>query len=73
VSDNGGYTVQPVAAPPANKPVVYNIKDGGNNQKLILFNLGIPISGAPIITGINQLANPPINIGITIKKIIIIP
>ena len=45
-------------------------KEGGNNQKLILFNLGNAISGAPIITGTNQLPKPPIKIGITMKKII---
>jgi len=68
----GGYTVQPVPAPPSTKlDVNNNINDGGNNQKLILFNLGNAISGAPIINGTIQLPNPPINIGITIKKIII--
>jgi len=65
--------VQPVPAPPANRPVVYSIKDGGNNQKLILFYLGKAISGDPIIIGRSQLANPPIIAGITKKKIIIIP
>jgi hypothetical protein len=44
---------------------------GGNNQKLKLFNLGKAISGTPIIVGINQLPKAPINIGITIKNIII--
>ena len=41
IPDNGGYNVQPVPAPfsitLANKN---KIKLGGNNQKLILFNLG---------------------------------
>lgn len=37
----------------------------------MLFNRGKAISGAPIIIGINQFPNPPIIIGITIKKIII--
>jgi len=46
------------------------MKEGGNNQKLILFSLGNAISGAPIINGTIQLPNPPINIGINIKKII---
>jgi hypothetical protein len=53
-----------------NKPVVKSSKEGGSNQKLILLSLGKAISGAPIIIGINQLANPPIKAGITIKKII---
>lgn len=47
------------------------IKEGGNNQKLILFSRGNDISGHPIIKGINQFPNPPITIGIVIKKIII--
>lgn len=37
----------------------------------MLFNRGKDISGDPIIIGINQLPNPPITIGIVIKKIII--
>jgi len=67
----GGYTVQPVPAPASTK-VDATIKnnDGGNSQKLILFILGKAISGAPIIKGTKTLPNPPIKIGITIKKII---
>ena len=38
----------------------------------MLFYLGNPISGAPIIIGYYQLPNPPIYIGITIKNIITI-
>jgi hypothetical protein len=44
--------------------------EGTNNQKLKLFNLGNAISAEPNINGINQLPNPPIIAGITIKKII---
>jgi hypothetical protein len=36
----------------------------------MLFIRGNAISGAPIINGTNQLPNPPIRIGITMKKII---
>lgn len=46
------------------------VKDGGNNQNLILFKRGKAISGAPNIKGNNQLPKPPINTGITKKKII---
>ena len=68
---HGGYTVQPVPAPPStNDEPNNNIIAGGNNQNDILFNLGNAISGAPIINGTNQLPNPPINTGITIKNII---
>jgi hypothetical protein len=71
IPDSGGYTVQPVPAPPSTKlDISSNTKAGGNNQKLKLFNLGKAMSTAPIIIGTNQLPNPPINIGITIKKII---
>ena len=52
---------------------INNSKETGNNQKDILFILGNAISGAPIIIGTNQLPNPPIIAGITIKKIMIKP
>lgn len=67
----GGYTVQPVPAP-ASTPAEASRsrKDGGSSQKLMLFIRGNAMSGAPIISGINQFPNPPIMIGITIKKII---
>ena len=48
-----------------------NNNAGGNNQKLMLFIRGNAISGAPIIRGTNQLPNPPIIVGITMKKIMI--
>lgn len=67
----GGYTVHPVPAPfsTAAEPRS-NMNEGGSSQKLILFNRGNAISGAPSIKGTNQFPNPPIMIGITIKKII---
>jgi hypothetical protein len=46
------------------------VNDGGRSQNLILFIRGKAISGLPNIRGTNQLPNPPIIIGITIKKII---
>jgi hypothetical protein len=71
IPDNGGYTVQPVPAPPSTKAdVINNNNDGVNSQKLILFKRGNAISGAPIINGKNQLPKPPIKTGITKKKII---
>jgi len=72
IEDSGGYTVQPVPAPTSTKADDNKSKKaGGNSQKLILFNLGNAISGAPIIKGTNQLPKPPIIAGITKKKIII--
>lgn len=44
--------------------------DGGNSQKLMLFIRGNAMSGADKNIGTNQFPNPPIMIGITIKKII---
>jgi len=71
IDDNGGYTVHPVPAPVSTNAEKRSINnDGGNNQKLILFIRGNAISGAPINNGTNQLPNPPIKIGITMKKII---
>jgi hypothetical protein len=67
----GGYTVQPVPTPISTKDDDSSrSKEGGNNQKLILFSRGNAISGAPICIGTNQLPNPPIRMGITMKKII---
>jgi hypothetical protein len=68
----GGYTVHPVPTPISTKLEKSNKNsEGGNNQKLILFNLGNAISGAPNIIGTNQFPKPPIKIGISLKKIII--
>jgi len=47
-----------------------SISDGGRSQNLMLFSRGNAISGAPSINGSNQFPNPPINTGITRKKII---
>lgn len=57
--------------PLSTSPLVSNnVKEGGSIQNLMLFIRGKAISGAPSIKGTNQLPNPPIIIGITIKKII---
>lgn len=70
LADKGGYTVHPVPAPLSTILLIKsNVKEGGNSQKLMLFIRGKAISGAPNIKGTNQLPNPPITIGITIKKI----
>jgi hypothetical protein len=71
IVESGGYTVHPVPAPLSTiAPIVKSMIEGGNNQNLILFIRGKAISGDPIIKGTNQFPNPPIMIGITIKKII---
>ena len=45
-------------------------REGGSSQNLMLFIRGKAMSGEPSIRGTNQLPNPPIIIGITMKKII---
>ena len=65
ISLKGGYRVHPLPAPPENRPNTNNPKLGGYSQKLMLFNLGIAISGLPINIGNNQLPKPPIKPGIT--------
>jgi len=47
-----------------------SIRAGGRSQNLMLLRRGNAISGAPSISGSSQLPNPPINTGITRKKII---
>lgn len=72
LDESGGYTVHPVPAPFSTILLEINsVNEGGNIQNLILFIRGKAISGAPNIKGTNQFPNPPIIIGITIKKIII--
>ena len=67
----GGYTIQPVPAPASTiDDASNNRKEGRSNQKLILFIRGKAILGAPVIKGSSQFPNPPIIMGITIKKII---
>jgi hypothetical protein len=69
--ERGGYTVQPVPTPALVKADIRSKdREGGRSQNLILFIRGNAISGAPIIIGTNQLPNPPIIMGITMKKII---
>jgi hypothetical protein len=46
------------------------VKEGISNQKERLFIRGKAISATPNIKGISQLPKPPIEIGITMKKII---
>lgn len=66
----GGYTVHPVPAPLSANPLKRRrIRAGIKNQNLMLFIRGNAMSGDPIISGTSQFPNPPIKMGITIKKI----
>ncbi len=68
------YSVQPEPAPsPLSSPSMISMKAGTSSQKLMLFSRGNAMSGAPIISGTNQLPKPPIMAGITVKKIMIRP
>lgn len=67
----GGYTVHPVPAPFSTAAdETSRISEGGRSQNLMLFSRGKAMSGAPSIRGRSQFPNPPINTGITRKKII---
>jgi hypothetical protein len=69
--ERGGYTVHPVPAPFSTiAEDTRRISAGGSNQNLRLFIRGKAMSGAPSMSGRSQFPNPPIIIGITIKKII---
>lgn len=69
--DKGGYTVHPVPTPFSTAAEeTRRVKEGGSSQNLILLRRGKAISGAPSIKGRSQFPKPPINVGITRKKII---
>lgn len=70
LADRGGYTVHPVPTPLSTIPLDKSrVRDGGRSQNLMLFIRGKAMSGAPSISGTSQFPNPPIIIGITMKKI----
>ena len=72
--DSGGYIVHPTPAPsPTIVEPSSSANDGTSSQKLMLFMRGNAMSGAPIISGTNQLPKPPIIAGMTMKKIMISP
>jgi hypothetical protein len=67
----GGYTVQPVPQPCSTKLLASRrANEGGSNQKLMLFSLGNAMSTAPMSKGTQKFPKPPINAGMTRKKII---
>src|SRR6185437_9058470 len=77
--ERGGYMVQPPPAPckpvgpSTNIAMMSRRKAGGSSQNEMLFMRGNAMSGAPIISGTNQLPKPPIMAGMTMKKIMIRP
>ena len=49
------------------------MNDAGSSQNEMLFMRGNAMSGAPIISGTNQLPKPPIIAGITMKNTMMRP
>ena len=78
VVDSGVYMVHPPpnprpGPPSTNMEMSSSTKEATSSQNEMLFMRGKAMSGAPIISGTNQLPNPPIIAGITMKKIMIRP
>ena len=72
----GAYTVHPTPGPgpsPANTEPISSSADGISSQKLTLLRRGKAMSGAPIISGTNQLPKPPMKAGMTMKNTMIRP
>src|SRR6202051_3379879 len=73
--DSGAYSVQPAPTPLApgspsmNDEISSSAKEAGSSQNEMLFMRGNAMSGAPIISGTNQLPKPTIIAAITLKKI----
>ena len=59
--------------PSTNIEVSSSAKEAGSSQNEMLFMRGKAMSGAPIISGTNQLPKPPIMAGITMKNTMIRP
>ena len=70
-ADPGAVAVDP--RPTDERRAEQQQKDGTSSQKLMLFMRGKAMSGAPIISGTNQLPNPPIIAGMTTKNTMIRP
>lgn len=71
LEERGGQTVHPVPLPvEVTIEVIRSVREDSRSQNLMLFIRGNAMSGVDIIIGISQFPNPPIIIGITIKKII---
>ena len=59
--------------PSTNIEMTSNVSAIGSSQNEMLFMRGKAMSGAPIISGTNQLPNPPIVAGITMKNTMMRP
>ena len=63
----------PPGSPSTNIDMISSAKEAGSSQNEMLFMRGNAMSGAPIISGTNQLPKPPIIAGMIMKKIMIRP
>jgi hypothetical protein len=59
--------------PSTNIEMISSENEAGSSQNEMLFMRGKAMSGAPIISGTNQLPKPPIRAGMTMKKIMMTP
>ena len=80
LDESGGYMTQPPPKPfmPGRAfddacEIISSRNEEGSSQNEMLFMRGKAMSGAPIISGTNQLPKPPISAGMTMKKIMIRP
>ena len=79
LDDSGGYMTQPPpkpfmpGAPSTLSEISSSRNEAGSSQNEMLFMRGKAMSGAPIMSGTNQLPKPPISAGMTMKKIMIRP
>src|SRR6202158_3005113 len=77
--DSGAYSVQPAPTPlapgsPSTKVEINNsANDAGSSQNEMLFIRGNAMSGAPIISGTNQLSKPPTAFRTLPKEILTLP
>jgi len=73
-AERGGYSVQPLPTPLDSYILNRSIPNlNGSNQNEKLLSRGNAISLHPNIIGMSQFLKPPINTGITKKKIITSP
>ena len=62
-----------LAGPSTNIDMSSSANEAGSSQNEMLFMRGKAMSGAPIISGTNQLPKPPIIAGITMKNTMMRP
>src|SRR5215471_12242848 len=64
---------KPFESPSTNMEQMSSVNENGSSQNEMLFMRGNAMSGAPIMSGTNQLPKPPIMAGITMKNTMMRP